>query len=141
MSIFTKLCSIPHFVLCFPKGGVIINYGERLKEMRLSRDLKQSELAALFEIGTSTVGSYERCERQPTFELLQKYADYFNVSIDYILCNSDEKATVEEYRQLKTLDLSDTLFNHSVTLAGVELTEDDKKRILDISTVLLFDRL
>ena len=123
------------------KGGVIISYGERLKELRLSRDLKQSDLAAILDIGTSTVGSYERCERQPTFELLQKYSSYFKVSIDYMLCNSDEKLTVEEYRQLNTLDLSDTLFKHSVTLAGVELTEADKKRVLDIATVLLFDRL
>lgn len=118
-----------------------MNYGERLKELRLSKDLKQSDLAALLGVSMSAIGSYERCERQPTFELLHKYAKLFNVSIDYMLCNSDEKLTVEQYRLLKTLDLSDTLFKHSVTLAGVELTEAEKKRVLDIATVLLFDKL
>lgn len=117
-----------------------MNYGERLKELRLSKDLKQSDLAAILEISTSAIGSYERCERQPTFELLHKYAKLFNVSIDYMLCNSDEKLTVEQYQHLTTLDLSDTLYKHSITLGGVELTAADKQRVLDIATVLLFDR-
>lgn len=118
-----------------------MNYGERLKQLRLSKDLKQSDLAAILDVSTSAVGSYERCERQPTFSLLHKYAKYFNVSIDYMLCNSDEKLTIEAYRQLNTLDLSDTLTKNSITLAGVELSPEDKKRVIDIATVLLFDKL
>ena len=118
-----------------------MNYGERLKELRLSKDLKQSDLAAIFSISSSAVGAYERCERQPTFELLHKYANLFKVSIDYILCNSDEKLTVEAYRALDTLDLSDVLANNSVTLAGVELSPADKQRVLDIARVLLFDKI
>lgn len=118
-----------------------MNYGERLKELLLCRDFKQSDLAALLGVSTSAIGSYERCERQPTFELLCKYANLFNASIDYMLCNSNEKLTVEAYRQLDTLDLSSTLSNNSVTLAGVELSAEDKKRIIDIATVLLFDKL
>ena len=118
-----------------------MNYGERLKELRLGRDLKQSDLADMLEISASAVGSYERCERQPAYELLKKYADLFNVSIDYILCNSGEKLTTEQYQQLTTLDLSDTLYKHSITLDGVELTMEDKRRVLDIVRVLCFDKL
>lgn len=117
-----------------------MNYGERLKELRLSMDYKQSDLAAILDVSTSAIGSYERCERQPTFELLRKYAKLFNVSIDYMLCNSDEKLTTEQYQQLTTLDLSATLYKHSITLDGVELTAADKQRVLDITRVLLFDR-
>ena len=118
-----------------------MNFGSRLKQLRNSKDLKQSELAEILGVSTSAIGSYERCERQPTYELLHKYAKYFNVSIDYILCNSNELLTVEEYQQLTTLDLSNTLYKHSITLDGVELTKDDKQRVLDIAIVLLFDRL
>ena len=118
-----------------------MNYGERLKQLRLSKDLKQSDLAAMLGVSTSAIGSYERCERQPTFELLHKYSKMFHVSIDYMLCNSDEKLTVEAYRHLDTLDLSDMLTNNSVTLAGVELSPEDKRRVIDIATVLLFDRI
>lgn len=118
-----------------------MNYGERLKGLRLSKDLKQSDLAEILGVSSSAIGTYERCERQPTYELLYQYAKYFNVSIDYILCLSDEKLTVEQYQQLTTFDLSDMLHKHSVTLAGAELTAEDKRRVLDIATVLLFDRL
>ena len=118
-----------------------MNYGERLKQLRKGRDLKQSDLAAILGISSSAIGSYERCERQPTFELLHQYAKYFKVSIDYLLCNSDEKLTVEEYQLLTTLDLSNTLKKHTITLAGKELTEADKQRVIDIAMVLLFDRL
>lgn len=117
-----------------------MNYGERLKQLRKDRDLKQSDLAAILGVSSSAIGSYERCERQPTFELLHKYAELFKVSIDYMLCLSDEKLTVEQYQQLTTLDLSATLHKHTITLDGVELTAADKQRVLDVVTVLLFDR-
>lgn len=122
------------------KAVLILNYGERLKQLRLSKSLKQSDLAVILGVSSSAIGSYERCERQPTFELLHKYANIFKVSIDYMLCLSDEKLTVEEYQHLTTLDLSDTLHNHAITLDGIELTNDDKQRVLDIARVLLFDR-
>ena len=118
-----------------------MNYGERLKELRLSRNLKQSELAELLGISSSAIGSYERCERQPTYELLHQFAKMFNVSIDYILCRSNEKLTVEQYQQLTTFDLSNILHKHSVTLAGKELTAADKRRIIDIATVLLYEHI
>lgn len=118
-----------------------MNFGNRLKALRVSKDLKQSDLAAILGVSSSAIGSYERCERQPTYELLNKYAQYFNVSIDYMLCNSQEKITVEQYQHLTTLELSDIFRKHSITLDGVELSETDKRRVLDIATVLLFDRI
>ena len=119
----------------------ILNFGMRLKELRISKDLKQSDLAHILGVSSSAIGSYERCERQPTYELLLEYAKYFGVSIDYMLANSNEKLTVEAYQQQNTLDLSDVLKKHSITLDGVELTDADKQRVLDIATVLCFDRL
>ena len=118
-----------------------MNYGDRLKQLRLSKDLKQSDLAAILGVSTSAIGSYERCERQPAFELLHKYSKYFNVSIDYMLCNSNELFTVEYYQQSAAFELSDLLYKHSITLEGAEITGTDKRRILDIATVLLFDKL
>ena len=118
-----------------------MNFGMRLKELRISKDLKQSDLAHILGVSSSAIGSYERCERQPTYELLLEYAKYFGVSIDYMLANSNEKLTVEAYQQQNTLDLSDVLKKHSITLDGVELTDADKQRVLDIATVLCFDRL
>ena len=115
-----------------------MNYGERLMQLRKSRDLKQAELAELLGVSKSALGTYERVERQPTFELLHKYAKFFNVSIDYLLCHSDEKLTLDQYQKLTTLELVDTLSKHDITLDGKQLTEVDKQRLLDIARVLLF---
>ena len=118
-----------------------MDYGNRMKQLRLSRDFRQIEMAEILGVSPSAVCSYERCERQPTYEMLSKYAKYFSVSIDYILCNSDEKITIEEYQHLTTLDLTETFHKHKITFSGVELSDYDKQRILDIATVLLFERI
>lgn len=127
----TTFCSI---LSC--KGGVTITYGDRLKELRLSRDLRQHELADILGVSIPTIGTYERCARQPSIEMLQKYSDFFHVSIDYMLCNSDEKLSIEAYRQIDKHELKDLLADHSVTLAGVELSAADKQKIIDIAMVL-----
>lgn len=118
-----------------------MNYGQRIKELRLSRDLRQAETAIFFGVSSSAIGSYERCEREPTIEFLIKYAKYFDVSLDYLLGVTDEKQTVLDYQQQNTLDLSNVLSKHSIALDGVELTDTDKQRVLDIAVVLLFDKL
>lgn len=118
-----------------------MNFGTRLKELRQEKNLKQSELADIFGISTSAVGSYERCERQPTFELLRQYADFFSVSTDWILCRSDERLTVEQYSSLDSFDLQELFEKNRITLSGSELTPDDKRRVIDIAVVLLFDRI
>lgn len=98
--------------------------------------MRQSDLADILGVAAATIGTYERCERQPSFELLQKYSNYFHVSIDYMLCNSGEKLSVEAYRQIDKHDLKDLLADHSVTLDGQELSAADKQKIVDIATVL-----
>lgn len=117
-----------------------MNYGNRLKSLRNSLDLRQSDMAEILGVSVSAVGNYERCERQPTFEILKKYADHFHVSMDYLLCNSDSKFTVEEYKSIPH-DILETLKTSEFTLQDVPLTPEQKQRISDIAVVLLFDLL
>lgn len=58
---------------------------DRIKEMRKKKNLTQLELANL--LGTSYRGlqNYEIDARTPTCEMLVKLADYFDVSIDYLV--------------------------------------------------------
>lgn len=65
------------------------SFGDRLKQLRNSKNLFQEDLANKLNISKSAVGMYERNEREPSFELLKKIADYFNVSIDFLLTGSD----------------------------------------------------
>lgn len=65
----------------------------RLKELRISRDLSQQKLADIVGISKSSINMYERGEREPGLELLETFADYFNVDMDYLLgkCNIPRK--------------------------------------------------
>ena len=61
----------------------------RLKEIRKAKHISQVKLA--MELGTSqnTISRYETGERQADYKMLIALADYFNVSIDYLLERTD----------------------------------------------------
>jgi len=56
-----------------------------LKMLRLSRGLSQQELARDLELSAVTISGYETGKREPSLEILERIADYFNVSIDFLL--------------------------------------------------------
>ncbi len=61
-------------------------FGERLKRLRKDNDLTQGQLAEKIGVVPSAVGKYERLEASyPSIETLIRIADYFNVSLDYLL--------------------------------------------------------
>lgn len=67
-------------------------FGERLKELRLENELTQLELAKKLFISKSSICKYEKDNNFPEASLLQKIADYFNVSVDYLLGKSNVKS-------------------------------------------------
>src|SRR5690606_5502028 len=52
-------------------------FGGRLRYLRTRKKLRQEDLAKELQISKSAVGMYERNEREPSFELVQKIANYF----------------------------------------------------------------
>lgn len=65
-------------------------FSERLKELRKSKKMKQTDIASFLEI---TSRHYQDCEYgkvTPSATMLIKLADYFNVSTDYLLGRSDD---------------------------------------------------
>lgn len=64
-------------------------FGERLRQLRTEHELSQMELAKQLKTSKSSVNMYERCEREPSLEMLEKIADFFNVDLDYLLGKSD----------------------------------------------------
>nr|DAL87881.1 MAG TPA: repressor protein [Caudoviricetes sp.] len=73
-----------------------LNYGQRLKSLRESKDLSQQELADRLKINRSTYARYELGQTQPDFDTLQKLADYFDVSTDYILGRTNDPSTKDD---------------------------------------------
>lgn len=58
---------------------------EQLKKLRKSQNLSQVKFAKIFNISNGTIAMWETGKRQPDSEMLSKIADYFGVSVDYLL--------------------------------------------------------
>ena len=61
----------------------------RLKELRNSKKISQLKLAMDLNMNQNTISRYETGEREPGINELIKIADYFNVSLDYLLERSN----------------------------------------------------
>ncbi|MCL2165487.1 MAG: helix-turn-helix domain-containing protein [Oscillospiraceae bacterium] len=59
--------------------------GEILKGLISEKNMTQKQLANCLNISASTLGNYIQCVREPDFEMLRSIADFFGVSIDYLL--------------------------------------------------------
>lgn len=68
----------------------------RLKELRIQHNITQLKLAMDLNISQNTVSRYETGERQMGYETLIAIADYFDVSVDYLLERTDNPAFFKE---------------------------------------------
>lgn len=64
-------------------------FGDRLKQLRSKKDLTQEELAKIFNTGKASISHYESNRRMPDAITIEKFADFFNVSVDYLLGRTD----------------------------------------------------
>lgn len=65
------------------------NISERIKELRLSRQMTQTEFGNVFGIVKSTISLYESGKSTPNDQIKTKICEYFNVSMDYLLGITD----------------------------------------------------
>lgn len=84
-----KIYQIGIFVLY--QCGIIMSRGDfvRLKEIRKSRGISQLKMAMDLNTNQNTISRYETGEREPGIVELIKIADYFNISVDYLLERTD----------------------------------------------------
>ncbi|MDC6159358.1 helix-turn-helix transcriptional regulator [Bacillus albus] len=76
-------------------------FGNIIRDLRKQKGITQKELAQSLQLSESTIGMYERNERQPDYNTLIRIADYFNVSTDFLL---GRDFNVKEDRKNKELD-------------------------------------
>lgn len=67
-----------------------VNIMERLKQLRKELKQTQTQIANYLGISVSAYGNYELGQREPDHATLSKLADYFGVSVDYLLGRSEE---------------------------------------------------
>jgi len=67
--------------------------GSRIRKLRIKNNLKQKDLAKIIGISKTAISNYERDYRNPDMDTIQDMADYFKVSVDYLLGRTDYKKT------------------------------------------------
>ncbi|MCT4544594.1 MAG: helix-turn-helix domain-containing protein [Vallitalea sp.] len=62
-----------------------MSFGERLKKLREERGIYQRDLATYIGVTPTTISYYESNTKKPKMDKLNKIADFFGVTIDYLL--------------------------------------------------------
>lgn len=65
-----------------------MSVGDKLKKLRLKKELTQCQLAEILQIDRSTICKYEKGYCEPTLDSLRKFSRYFGVDYNYLLGES-----------------------------------------------------
>ena len=89
-------------------------FGELVAELRNDRGLTQRELGAILHVSTATVSNYENGNHYPDVERLIAIANYFDVTVDYLLGRTSLNITLDELKEelvfgKNVLDVADLL--------------------------------
>ena len=90
------------------------NFANNLRLLRKLRNITQTVLADAINTTRSSISNYENGTRQPDGETIELIADFFDVSVDYLLGRSSIRMSVRTEEELSELEkISNEL--HSVT--------------------------
>ena len=108
---------------------------ERMKSLRLEAKLTQKEIAEKLGISTAFYGQWETGKKTPASKNLGKLADFFNVSIDYLLGSTDIK------NQKRFDDDLDNSLDTFKSFDGKPMYDDDRDKIREFIKNRMEDRL
>ena len=108
----------------------------RLRYLREKEGLTQTNIAHALHIGQSTYNSYECGIREPDQETLKKIADYFHVSLDFLL-KHDRPYTRKELG----VELTNFLMDGSYKIFSKTPTQKDRKKLVNLIAALYGDEM
>lgn len=113
-------------------------FGERLRELRIEKNLTLDELKDRLNTTKATLSRYENSLRDPKIDFANKVATYFNVSLDYMLGSSDkrEKAPIENTKAELSKELALKLVNELLK-EGYEIKEKDFPNLIMAAKIAL----
>lgn len=76
------------YLLELENGGETV-FGEKIVEQRKRKGITQQELADALNISRSTLAGYEAENKKPSYKVLVRIAEYFGVTVDYLLRSTD----------------------------------------------------
>ena len=103
------------------------NFANVFKNLRIQAGLTQQEMADRLKISRSSIGMYENGEREPSFELLEAIADFFNVDMDYLLGKTLTANQALEHKEKSTPQTERDVLKQKIIELLAQLTEDELK--------------
>lgn len=115
-----------------------MSFGSRLRGLRIERNMTQEDLANILKIARATVGRYETDERFPDKETLNTLADYFNVTVDYLLGRSEIRNNAELTILKQTEDAYRVDPDMLIQMCrATDLPEEERKKIKEYSAFII----
>jgi len=103
-----------------------MRFGETLKNLRDMIGITQKELGDYLGVSRATIAGYETKNHQPDYEKLEKLANYFKVSIDYLLTGEDSFYI----EQVKHPMINEKVFDTEVVKVYKTLPAESKQDVL-----------
>ena len=107
----------------------------RLRELLDEKEITQKELSSRIGVSEVTVSRYLSGDRTPRTDVINSISNFFNVSADYLLGNSDIRNPYKEAPEQKTDEDIDLWL--SKTDGYKELPEDDRLKIIEYAKFML----
>ena len=109
-------------------------FAERLKSLRKEQNLTQQKIAEKLNISRGSYAQWETERTQPSSKSLETLANFFNVSTDYLLGNTDNKNSTKFED-----DLEESL-NTAKAFSGKPISEHDREVMREILTEMFKDK-
>lgn len=109
-------------------------FSEKLKQTRKIKNLKQKDVAESLCLERSTYAGYETNKNKPSFEKLVELADFFNVSIDYLLDRTENPILLNIPYQIEDdIDLHELKIAEDLAVFRKYMTmeNEDKKAVIE----------
>jgi transcriptional regulator with XRE-family HTH domain len=71
-------------------GVILMEFKDRLKDLRLNKKITQEELGKTFNVIKQTISSWENGNSRPDIDMASKIADFFEVTTDYLLGRTND---------------------------------------------------
>ena len=108
--------------------------GARIRNLRENNGLTQLELSKQLNVSNTTLSQYESGQRIPSDDIKIKIAEFFKVSVDYLLGQADTKIKAAQYGLPLSQEQKDLLS------ATSDLSSDDMKKALEYVELLKLKR-
>lgn len=108
---------------------------KNLKLLRKQHNLSQKEIGNIFHASQNTVSQWENGTRKPSYDIIQEIADYFDVSVDYLLGHQEQlpELNSKDKREIQEI-LDDTeqqlLSQDGLMFDGSPATDEDVQKII-----------